>query len=111
MRRRYPGEPQHRNNQVKSTSLPVSDPQQRQADVAADIIANPFKSCPALVLPAELRPSQLPRHFATSLRYLRRCHMPKTRTIAFLVAAAISLVDHNLILVVSFIAADPQRMQ
>jgi len=37
--------------------------------------------------------------------------MPKTRTIAFLVAAAISLVDHNLILVVSFIAADPQRMQ
>jgi hypothetical protein len=32
---------------------------------------------------------------ATSLRYVKRCDMAKARTIAFLVAAAINLVEHN----------------
>jgi hypothetical protein len=53
-----PGEPQQRNNQVKSTSLPIPDPQQRQADVAADIGANPLKSADCCVATANLASCQ-----------------------------------------------------
>jgi hypothetical protein len=64
-----PAEPQHRNKRAKSRSSAISDPQQKQADVAAEIGVN--RSAKRGLLRPCRNPSQVSRILCSRIREVR----------------------------------------